>query len=191
MSAPAYQRPVAGKPVSQHVQKDAKSPKLRVKFANVARPFHYQSSTNVPRDSVTGVLDPDIHMDFIQKVIALESKEGITDSQTLKDEIQKAPVGTVVTTGKHLMKFQTKDKIPVIICKAGYTQTPVELQDEIRSGVEVVVVFDVLRYTKKNPKGGYGRGISYQPKMIYLYPNEDVPSTQSHQSYGDYEDAPF
>ena len=71
---------------------------------------------------------------------------------------------------------------------AYYTQTPVELQDEIRSGDEVVVVFDVLRYTKKNPKGGYGRGISYQPKMIYLYPNEDVPSTQS---YGDYEDAPF
>lgn len=189
MSVPVYQRPVAGQAVSQHVQRDAKSPRIKVKFANVAKPFFYQSSNNVARYSVTGVLDPDIHLEFIQKVIALEAKEGITDSQTLKHEIQKGPDGNVITTGRHLMKFQTKEKIPVIVCKAGFPQVPAELKEEIRVGDEVIVVFDVLRYTKKNPQGPSGKGISYQPKMIYLYPNEEVPKTQNSGDYDDH--SPF
>lgn len=169
---PVYQRPVAGQPVTSILYKDAKTPKLKVKFSNVVTPFHYPNSPSVPRWSITCLLDPEKDHEFISKIEKLEEKENIQGSHTLKDDVFTDRDGQVVKSGKYLMKFQTRDKIPVIVVKAGFPQIPAELKEEIAFGDSVIIVLDIVRYTKRGVSSDMNKGISYQPKMIYLYPFE-------------------
>lgn len=171
---PVYQRPVAGQAVTSILYKDAKTPKIKVKFSNIINPFRYPNSPTIPRWSITCLLDPGIESDheFIGKIEKLEAKESIQGSQTLKDDVFKDREGQIVKSGKYIMKFQTRDKIPVIVMKPGFPQIPAELKQEIAFGDSVIIVFDVVRYTKKGVSIEMNKGISYQPKMIYLYPFE-------------------
>lgn len=169
---PVYQRPVPGQAVTSILLKDAKTPKLKVKFSNVVNEFYYPNSPTVPRWSVTCLLDPETDHEFISKIENLEAKENIQGSHTLKDDVYKDRNGQIVKSGKYIMKFQTRDKIPVIVVKPGFPQIPAELKQEIAFGDSVVLVFDIVRYTKKGFSVDLNKGISYQPKMIYLYPYE-------------------
>lgn len=182
MSVSTYQRPVAGKPVTNTIVQNARTPKLKVKFSNVIKPFFYPNSQNVPRFSITCIVDPDQHMEFISKIQKLESSEYIIDSQTLKDDVIKDNLGHIVTSGLHLMKFQTRDRIPVFRMNATGQKTPVNMISEIPYGDEIIIVFDVLRYTKKVAPGLPNKGVSYQPKTIYLVTekpeSEQVPIEQ-------------
>lgn len=179
-----YERPKAGEAVTSVLHKDAKTPKLKVKFSNVFSAFHYPNSPSIPRWSVTCVLDPETDNEFIEKIEKLENKEGIQASQTLKDDVVKDSQGQVVKSGKYLVKFQTRDKIPVIVCKPGFPSVPVEIKQELAYGDHVVIVFDIVRYTKRGVSQDKSKGISYQPKMIYLYPyeNENESASQYQQS---------
>lgn len=169
---PVYQRPVAGQAVTSILYKDAKTPKLKVKFSNVVNPFNYPNSPTVPRWSITCLLDPELDVEFISKIEKLEAKESIQGSQTLKDDVFKDREGQIVKSGKYIMKFQTRDKIPVIVMKPGFPQIPAELKQEIAFGDSVILIFDIVRYTKKGVSIDMNKGVSYQPKMIYLYPFE-------------------
>lgn len=171
-SKPVYQRPVAGQAVTSVLHKDAKTPKFKVKFSNVVNPFYYPNSPTIPRWSITCTVDPEVDAEFIQKIEKLESKESIQGSQTLKDDVYKDREGQIVKSGKYIMKFQTRDKIPVIVMKAGFPSVPAELKQEIAFGDSVMIVFDVIRYTKKGLSIDMSKGVSYQPKLIYLYPYE-------------------
>jgi hypothetical protein len=169
---PSYEVPKVGQPVTSIIQTDARTPKLKVKFCNIITPFHYPNSPGVPRYSVTCVLDPEEHRDFIEKIIKLEKKENIIGSQTLKEDVFKDESGHMVKSGKFNMKFQTRDKIPVVVVKEGFPNTPTEIKNEIVFGDQVVIIFEVMRYTKKGLSSDMNKGISYQPKLVYLYPHE-------------------
>lgn len=165
-----YKRPIPGQPVNNALHKDIRTPKFKIKFSNLYKPFFYDSSPMVPRYSVTCVIDPDTHLDFIERLIALETREGITEAATLKDEVFKNAEGAMVATGKHLMKFQSKDRPTVIFPEDKSAQ----LTRELVEGDEVIICFDIVRYNKKNPNGPSTKGLSYQPKTIFIYPTTQV-----------------
>ncbi len=171
--APVYQRPVSGQAVTSIIQKDYKSPKLKVKFSNIFIPFYYPNSPTVARWSVSCLVDPEIDQEFVQNISAIEEAENVQGSQTFKDDVYKDRDGQIIKSGKFLMKFQTKDKIPVIVIKAGFPEVPADMKQEISFGDYAVVVFDIVKYTKKNVPFELNKGISYQPKMIYLYPSDE------------------
>lgn len=168
---PVYQRPIPGQPVTSILVKDARSPKLKVKFSNVFNPFFYPNSPTVPRWSITCLVCPDKDSQFAQFIQDLEEREKIKES-SLKEDVLKDRDGQIVKTGQYQIKFQTRDKIPVIVCKPGFPQIPAEIKQEIAFGDRAEVVFDVMRYTKKGVSMDMNKGISYQPKLIYLHPYE-------------------
>lgn len=184
-----YKRPVAGQPVNHALHKDIRTPRFKIKFSNIYKPFFYDSTPMVPRYSVTCVIDPDHHTDFIERLIALETREGVSEANTLKDEVYKNVEGAMVNTGKHLMKFQAKDK-PTIVFPGSNGAT---LTRELVEGDEVIVMFDIVRYNKKNPNGASTKGLSYQPKTIYIYPT--TPLSVGHSTFSqdtfDENDMPF
>lgn len=188
MTAPTYKRPVAGQQVANFVHKDAKTPRFKVKFANIAKPFFYQATPEIPRYSVTCIIDPDTHLEFIQKIIHLEAKEGVTDAQILKDEVSKSSDGNVVTTGKHLMKFQCKDPVMVTLYKTGYSPTVQILEEEIQQDDEVVIVFNIVRYSRRVLNGPPSKGLSYQPTHIHLYPSDKPKQSYYNQPSSSLED---
>lgn len=183
--APIYQRPVAGQAVTSIIFQNAKTPRVKVKFSNVVNPFRYPNSPTIDRWSITTIFHPDKHFEFIGQIEKLEAKEDIKDSQTLKDDVIKDREGQIVKSGNFIMKFQTRDKIPVIVMKPGFPQVPAELKQEIAFGDEVIILFDVLRYTKKGLASDANKGVSYQPKMIYLYPfeGEQNAPTEEHTPF--------
>lgn len=167
-----YNRPVAGQPVTSVIAQNIETPLLRVKFSNIVNPFFYPNSPTVPRYSITCVLEPDSHEQFIKKLIHIEKKEGIIDSQIFKDEIFKDTSGQVFKTGNHLIKFQNRERVPVTIVQEGEESLLESLITEIPPDNKVKVVFDIIRYSKRVPYGQPSKGISYQPKMIFLYSQE-------------------
>ena len=48
----------------------------------------------------------------------------------------------------------------------------VELEDELARGEKILVVYDILRYTKKNTMKTE-HGISFKPSCIYYFPNQE------------------
>lgn len=168
---PVYQRPVPGQAVTSILVKDAKTPRLKVKFSNIFNPFYYPNSPTIPRWSITCLVDPEKDHEFVEFIQKLEEKENIKDF-SLKDDVLKDRDGQIVKSGSYQIKFQTRDKIPVIVCKPGFPQLPAEIKQEIAFGDRAIILFDIMRYTKKGVSVEMNKGISYQPKMIYLYPYE-------------------
>jgi hypothetical protein len=165
-----YKNPQAGQPLITTISSGCKTPVLEVKFCNLVNPFRYPNSPTIPRYSVTCVLDPEVHKEFIKGIQTIEKDEkveSIIKNETVKQE------GEHVTTGKVLLKFQSKEMIPVY--KAGTFpkgETPkIELEDELGKGEKVVIIYDILRYTKKNTMKTE-HGISFKPSCIYLYTND-------------------
>lgn len=167
--AKKYKSPKAGQPLITTITSACKTPILPVKFCNLLKPFYYQNSPNVPRYSITCLVDPEEHSEFISTIQTIEKNEKV--ETIIKSEIQKKD-GNSCFSGKLLIKFQGKDKIPVyVIEQEGAKPELIELEDELDEGENVHVVFDVLRYTKKNLATAE-HGISFKPSCIYFYPQE-------------------
>ncbi len=166
-----YKNPKPGQPLISNISSGCKTPILEVKFCNLVNPFRYPNSPTIPRYSVTCVLDPKEHKEFIKGIQSIERDEGV--ETILKNETAKEN-DSHHNTGRILIKFQTKEIIPVYNgnFKEGETPTQIELEDELAQGEKIMVVYDILRYTKKNTMK-VEHGISFKGSCIYYYPSEE------------------
>lgn len=166
-----YKNPQPGQPLITTISSGCKTPILEVKFCNLVKPFYYPNSQNVPRYSVTCQVDPEEHKEFLKGIQTIEKNEkveSIIKNETFKDGNDHK------TTGKVLIKFQSKDIIPVyagVRIPKGEQPAIIELEDELARGERIVVIYDILRYTKKNTMKTE-HGISFKPSCIYLLPKE-------------------
>lgn len=169
-----YKNPQPGQPLITTISSGCKTPLLDVKFCNLVKAFYYPNSPTVPRYSVTCVIDPEAHKDFLKGVQTIEKNEKV--ESIIKNETVKEG-DSLVNTGKVLIKFQSKDIIPVYIVNKTiqgdtariHEPALIDLEDELARGEKIVVVYDILRYTKKNTMKTE-HGISFKPSCIYLYP---------------------
>lgn len=165
-----YKNPKPGQPLITTISSSCKTPPLEVKFCNLLKPYYYNNSPTIPRYSVTCLVDPEIHKEFLKGIQTIEKNENVETvikNETKKDESS----GEHLTTGKVLMKFQGKDKVPVYIKNEKGEAIPIELEDELAPGEKVTVIYDILRYTKKNTMK-MEHGISFKLSCIYYYPKE-------------------
>jgi hypothetical protein len=98
----------------------------------------------------------------------IEKNEGV--ASILKPDSAKKD-GEHVLTGSVLIKFQSKDKIPVYLQLENQKPQLIELEDELAKNEKVSVVYDILRYTKKN-SALTEHGISFKPTAIFYYSDE-------------------
>lgn len=164
-----YRNPQVGQPLITTISSGCKTPILDVKFCNLVKAFYYPNSPTVPRYSVTCVVDPELHKEFLKGIQTIEKNEKV--ETIIKNETVKEN-DAHVTTGKVLIKFQSKDIIPVYMGGAhsrSEPYEPMELEDELARGEKIVIVYDILRYTKKNTMKTE-HGISFKPSCIYLQP---------------------
>lgn len=160
-----YKNPQPGQPLISTISSGCKTPLLEVKFCNLVKPFRYPNSPTIPRYSVTCVADPEIHKEFLKGIQTIEKDEKV--DSIIKNETMKE-AGEHLTTGKVLIKFQSKDKVPVYLGNHSSSQE-VELEDELAKGEKIVIIYDILRYTKKNTMQTE-HGLSFKPTAIYYYP---------------------
>lgn len=165
-----YKNPKPGQPLISTISSGCRTPVLEIKFCNLVNPFRYPNSPTIPRYSVTCVVDPKEHAEFLKGIQAIEKDEkvdSIIKNETVKEGDEH------LTTGKVLIKFQTKDIIPIYIGGEEYSKnegpTAIELEDELARGEKVMVIYDILRYTKKNTMKTE-HGISFKPSCIYYFP---------------------
>lgn len=171
MAKQAYKGPKAGTPLISTISSGCKTPLLEIKFSNLVRPFYYPNSPTIPRYSVTCLVDPEIHKDFLTGVQTIEKNEQV--DSIIKNDYEKVG-GETLTTGKVTIKFQSKDTVPVFVDKGGPELEQVELEDEFHRGNAVVVEYEILRFTKKNVAGNQ-HGISFKPtKIIYVPTQEEL-----------------
>lgn len=171
VQAKQYKNPQPGQPLITTISSGCTTPAIEVKFCNLVNPFRYPNSPTIPRYSITCVLDTEIHKEFLKGIQTIEKDEKV--DSIIKNETMKNQDGEHVTTGKVLLKFQSKEIIPVFEAgKFAKGERPkIELEDEIGKGEKVVIVYDILRYTKKNTMKTE-HGISFKPSAIYLYMKE-------------------
>ncbi len=167
-----YKNPQAGQPLISTISTGCKTPPLEVKFCNLVKPYYYANSPTIPRHSVTCVVDPELHKEFLKGIQTIEKNEKvetIIKNETVKEGDEH------LTTGKVLIKFQSKDLIPVYVGDRPFVtnESPqrIELEDELAKGERIIVVYDILRYTKKNTMKTE-HGISFKPSCIYLLGKE-------------------
>ena len=118
----------------------------------------------------------DIHgnleaLEAVLEALKDEKVDSILKNETVKENDEH------LTTGKILIKFQTKDIIPVYLGGEAYSRTDgpqqVELEDELARGEKIMIIYDILRYTKKNTMKTE-HGISFKPSCIWYYPNPEA-----------------
>lgn len=176
MAKQVYKNPQAGQPLISTISTNCKTPILEVKFCNLVKAYYYPNSPTIPRHSVTCVVDPEIHKEFLKGIQTIEKNENV--DSIIKNETAKE-AQEIVKTGKVLVKFQSKDKVPVFIVNktnSGMQNEAEELfqmdlEDEFSKGEKIVVVYDILRYTKKNTMKTE-HGLSFKPTAIHYYPKE-------------------
>jgi hypothetical protein len=147
-----------------------KSPILPIKFSNLIRPFYYPNSPTIPRYSLATSFHPKKHETFLRTIQTIEQNENV--DSIIKVESIKEGDG-YRETGNLLIKFQTKVLIPVFMVGEGKSDDEGEemvLEDELARGEMVKVVYDVLRYTKKNTEPT-SFGISFKPVKVLYYPH--------------------
>lgn len=152
------------------ISKDCRTPILPIKFCTLVKPFYYATSPNVPRYSLSCVVDPkkDVEAVFLSGIESIEKNEHIPS--ILKKEMVKTGSENVLS-GKMLIKFQSKEKIPVYVVGNDGSAQEITLEGEFESGENVMVVYDILRYTIKKANKPAENGISFRPTAIYLYPS--------------------
>ena len=156
--------------VANTVIKNYQSPVMKIKFSNLANPFYYPTTPNIPRYSITCVLDPDKHREFLKMIRQIEEKDNIVS--TIKDETSKdRQSGDIHTTGKYLIKFNGKDKIPVSFVRGDKALPPDSVFEEPKYGTECSVIFDIVRYNKK---GTNDKGLSFQPSLVYIHETQQA-----------------
>jgi uncharacterized protein (DUF1330 family) len=164
-----YRNPSPGQPLITTISTKCETPLLEVKFCNLVNAYYYHNSPTIPRYSVTCVFDPKVYKDFLKNIQTIEKNENV--ETIIKNETSKDDAGTYITTGNVLIKFQNKEKIPVYVRSEDGKEELMELEDELATGEKIVVIYDILRYTKKNTMK-IEHGISFKPSMIYYYPKE-------------------
>lgn len=161
-----YKNALQGVPLISTISSSCKTPLIDIKFSNLVKPFYYPNSPTIPRYSVTCLIDPDKCEEFIKGVECIAKNEGV--ESIFKNETKKEK-DEYVFTGKYLIKFQGKDLIPVFKVNKDKTEEEITLEDELAAGEKVIIVYDILRYTKKNTLKTE-HGISFKPTKIYYYP---------------------
>lgn len=161
-----YKAPPEGKSLMSIIVSGCKTPVLDVKFSNLIKPFFYPNSPTIPRFSITCVIDPKTDGEFLSIVQKIEREEKV--ESVLKDETTKKGEDRV-TTGKILLKFQSKNKIPVFVIEGDSQPEEIDLNDELAAGEKIYLMYDILRYTKRNPSNSL-HGISFKPTAIYYFP---------------------
>ena len=161
-----YSNPVAGKPLITTISTGCKTPLMAVKFCNLVRPYYYSNSQTIPRYSVTCIVDPTVDKEFLKSIQTIEKNEGV--DTIIKNETEKGDEGHA-TTGNVLVKFQSKDIIPVYVQNENGESETITLEDELAKDEKIVVIYDILRYTKKNTMKTE-HGLSFKPSCIYYYP---------------------
>lgn len=182
-----YQKPIAGQPVTVPVITKAKTPVVKVRWCNIVKPFEYSGvKPQIPRFSITCLFDPNVPADeeFITKLRLMEHNEG-TDT-VLKDDIVKNELQEPVKSGLHWLKFQTKEKIIII---DGQTKREIDLTEEIPYGSDVIVTFDVVRYSQRLLNAPPKKGLNFKPKIVTIVKSASPINT--FQTNEDYEGAPF
>jgi hypothetical protein len=173
-----YKNPKPGVPLISTISSGCKTPLLEIKYCNLVNPFRYPNSPTIPRYSITCVVDPKEHKEFLTGIQSIEKDEKV--ETILKNDYVKED-GENLTTGKIIIKFQTKDVIPVYVMNKSvkgetariHEPEQIELEDELARGEKVLVVYDILRYTKKNTMKTE-HGISFKPSCIYYYPSKPL-----------------
>jgi hypothetical protein len=170
---PVYKNPKPGQPLLATISSGCQTPILEIKYSNIISAFYYPNSQTVPRYSVTCVVDPELHKEFLKGIQTIEKNENV--ETIIKNDLMKQD-GNRFTTGNLNIKFQTKDIIPVFIRQSDDDKSDgeqIELEDELAKGERVKVIYDILRYTKKNTMKTE-HGISFKPTCIYYYPNKNT-----------------
>lgn len=175
-SKQVYRNPQPGQPLITTISSGCKTPLLDIKFCNLVNPFRYPNSPTIPRYSITCVVDPNEHKQFLLGIQSIEKDEKV--ETIIKNEYVKEG-DEPLTTGKVLVKFQGKDKIPVYILNDKKEPEQIDLEDELGKGEKVMVVYDILRYTKKNTMK-VEHGISFRPSCIYYYPAQPLAKKEAH-----------
>ena len=170
-----YKNPQPGTPLISVISSGCKTPILEIKFCNLVKPFYYPNSPTVPRYSITCVGNPEIHSEFIKGIQTIEKNEDV--ETIIKNDYVKE--GTEhFTTGKIVLKFQSKDMVPVFVHEQNGQPEQIELEDELARGEKVMVIYDILRYTKKNTMKTE-HGISFKPSCIYYYPSKPLAKKEA------------
>ena len=165
-----YKNPQPGQPLITTISSGCKTPLLDIKFCNLVNPFYYPNSPTIPRYSITCLVDPELHRDFLKGIQTIENNEKV--ETIIKNESVKEN-GEQMTTGKVLIKFQSKDVIPVYLTLNNAEPELIELEDELARGEKVMVVYDILRYTKKNTMKTE-HGISFKPTSIFYHTDKPL-----------------
>lgn len=172
MSAKKYVSPSAGAGLTSVIISGLKTPIVPVKFCNLTKPFYYPNSPQVPRFSVTCLFDAAKTKDFIKTIQDIEKNEKV--ESIIKLDTEKVD-GEFFNTGNYLIKFQDRIKVPVYSMDSdteqGMPPDLMELENELERGELISVMFNVLRYTKKNTTTPEF-GISFVPTSIFYYPKE-------------------
>lgn len=161
-----YKNPKAPNQLITTISQGCKTPIIPIKFCNLIKPFYYPNSPTIPRYSITCVLEKDKHDKFLTGLQTIEKNEGV-DSIIKKDSIKSGDER--LYSGHLIIKFQSKDVIPIFIKNEDLDDMPVNLEDEFAPGEYVSVIFDILRYTKKNTID-VEHGLSFKPTTIFYYP---------------------
>lgn len=166
-----YKNPQAGSALLTVICSGCRTPILDVKFSTLVNPFYYQNSPGIARYSVTCSFNPEEHKEFLKGILNIEKNEKV--DSILKNETTKKE-GEYVNTGNILIKFQTKEVIPIYLTENKETLEPftrLELEDELARGEKIMIIYDILRYTKKNT-AKVDHGLSFRPSCIYYFPKD-------------------
>ena len=72
-----YKNPQIGQPLITVISSGCKTPILEIKFCNLLKAFYYPNSPTIPRYSVTCLVDPAGHKDFLNGVQTIEKNEKV------------------------------------------------------------------------------------------------------------------
>ena len=157
-----------------------RTPKLKVIFSNIVKPFYYPNSPQMARYSLTVVVDPICHKEFMDKMKKMEHNENCATQ--FRDEMKKDESGNPQITGNSILKFQTKEGIPIFKMLNGQP-VPYETLKELPRDTEVDVTFEVARYTSKQTGQN---GLSCRAMQILIhsmpeiaYKSYDAPESES------------
>jgi hypothetical protein len=178
-----FKKPPLGKSPAAILISGWKTPKLKVIFSNIVKPFYYPNSPQTPRHSVTVLVDPVLNKEFMDQIIKMEANEKCMSQ--FRDEIKKDENGNANKTGKSLLKFQLFEGVPVFKMINGQP-TAHDLVKELPRDSEIEVTFDVSRYTSKQTSQN---GLSFRASQILIH---DMP-TATYKTYDapESESAPF
>lgn len=168
-----YSAPKEGASLVTVISTGMTTPIVQIKYSTLVAPFYYPNSPSVPRFSVTCVFDPKLHNDFLQNLQKIEKAHKV--ETVIKNETEKNE-GELYHTGKFLIKFQDRKKIPVYEndfeeSQEGLPPELLELESELQKDEQVSIVFNIMRFTKKNT-AQVEHGISLVPTAIHLYRRE-------------------